>query len=259
MTRKRKNELKTKEYDLEFFRAKDRKEDARPDPRPRTNMRLWQAYSIWDEVTRIRIKHGNRIATSLNKKSNMDPQTELDFLNSVNLRGIEEYYREEMINYGMMVGPIWEWLTAIKGLKAGGEAAKLLAQVDDITRFDTVSKLWRFCGYAVVEGKAEKNKAGEISHFNRKLKAICFVIADQFIRQQTPYYADIYYAEKARQRELHPEKVTKPEGGVIYTDNHVHYRAWRKMIKEFLKDFWVAWRIADGLAVPVQMMVKQKV
>jgi hypothetical protein len=123
-----------------------------------------------------------------------------------------------------------------------------IAQVDDIARFDTIAKLWRFAGYGVIDGKAEKNQMGEKSHFNRNLKSICFCIADQFIRQQTPGYSDIYYAEKARLRIQHPEPV-KEDNKNLYTDGHIHNRAWRKMIKQFLADFWLQWRVMEGLPV----------
>jgi len=115
--------------------------------------------------------------------------------------------------------------------------------------FDTVSKLWRFAGYAVIDGQSEKNAKGEKSHFNRRLKSTCFLVADQFIRQQTPGYIEIYYAEKERQHRLHPEPVENGNGKKIYTDAHLHNRAWRKMVKIFLQHLWLTWRQSEGLPV----------
>ena len=223
--------------------------DNRPPPRPRAHPQLWQAYLLWDELMKMRQRHTLRISAAERGKSQMDAGLERTFMEQLDLDGNLLTVRKMMIAYGKTTGAIWEWTTSIKGLGAGGEAAKLLAQIDDIARFDTVSKLWRFAGYAVMEGKAEKNKPGEKSHFNRKLKAICFVIADQFIKQQTPGYVDIYYAEKARQRALYPEPIKNGAGKTIYTDAHIHNRAWRKMIKEFLRDLWLAWRKLEGLPI----------
>lgn len=229
--------------------------DKRPPPRPRKHPHLWQYYCLWDELMRMRQKHNLRISAAERGKSNLDPGIERTMMTLIHIDDSLAEIRKNMISEGEKVGPVWEWLTSIKGLGAGGDAAKLLAQIDDIGRFDTVSKLWRFAGLAVMEGKAEKNQKGEKAHFNNKLKAVCYVIADQFIKQQTPGYVDIYYSEKARQRELHPEKIEtgrKTQNGKAlyqYSDAHIHNRAWRKMIKEFLRDLWLHWRRLEGLPV----------
>ena len=233
----------------------DEQIDARPEPKPRKHPQLWQSYLLWDELMKLRQRHTLRISSAERGKSQMDAQFERDFLDHLGVDDNLELARKMMISYGKAT-KVWEWTTSIKGLGAGGEAAKLIAQVDDIARFETIAKLWRFAGYAVIDGKAEKNQAGEKSHFNRNLKSICFCIADQFIRQQTPGYVDIYYAEKARLRQLYPEAI-KQDGKNLFTDGHVHNRAWRKMIKQFLADFWLQWRIAEGLPISQPFATKK--
>jgi len=54
----------------------------------------------------------------------------------------------QMVLRGQEVGPIWDWLLAHKGI---GEslAAKTLALIGDIRKFDTVAKLWRYAGYGL--------------------------------------------------------------------------------------------------------------
>lgn len=233
--------------------------DQRPPPRPRKHPQLWQCYQMWTELMKMRQQHLLRISAIERGKSTFDKQLELDFIeyfgrskNKTVMFGLDDALdnaRKMMIDYGKATGPIWDWVTSIKGLKAGGEAAKLIAQIDDISRFDTVAKLWRFAGLAVFDGKAEKNKKGEKSHYNRNLKAICYVIGKEcFVMQQTPIYVDIYYAEKKRQRELHPE-IVKIDGVNMYTDQHIDYRGWRKMMKQFLADLWMQWRTIEGLSV----------
>jgi hypothetical protein len=239
-------------------------------PRPRKHALLWQSYSSWYEFSEMCKKHKQRLASIKKGESNMDAiyeQTMIDGL-SVAVKDADKV----MINHGKDV-PVWDWVTTIKGLKSGSLPARLLAQIDDINKFDTVSKLWRFSGYAVIDGHAERGKKGEKGHYSRKLKSTCYLIADQFIRQQTPGYSDIYYGEKARQRELHPqawcincdqaaEKYKKRHKGklvdayrcpnhekehvVRWSDGHIHNCAWRKMIKVFLKDLWIEWRAIEG-------------
>lgn len=219
--------------------------DARPDPKPRKHPQLWQSYLWWYELMEMRKRHNLRISSIERGKSNLDAQFERDTLQLVQMDPILKNVKKTMTLYGQLV-PVWGWATGIKGLGEGGLAAQLLAQIDDIHKFDTVAALWRFAGFAVMEGKAEKNQKGEKSHFNRRLKGVCFNIADQFIKQQTPGYVEIYYAEKERQRELYPGPIANGNGKKIYTDAHIHNRAWRKMIKAFLRDLWVEWqRIED--------------
>jgi len=263
--------------------------DKRPESKPRKHPQLWQSYQIWDELMKLRQRHTLRISSAERGKSGMDAQIEYDFLEDFQIDYRLEIARKMMINYGKASGPIWNWATSIKGLGAGGEAAKLIAQVDDIARFDSIAKLWRFAGYAlyeywldengkivsptqgwkwkgvgaerekyfvVVEPKPgwtkvparDRNMESFVSPYNKTLKSTCFIIADQFIRQQTPGYVDIYYAEKARQRVLYPEPV-KDNGKTMYNDGHLHNRAWRKMIKQFLADFWLQWRVGEGLPI----------
>lgn len=222
--------------------------DQRPDPKPRKNMMLWQAYLQWDELVEMRKRHNLRLSSIEAGKSNMNPGIEKRFLEHTNLDDLIDDHRKFMIECGEGVGDVWDWLTKIKGLGQGGLAAQLLAQIDDIGKFDTVSKLWRFAGLAVIDGRREMNKPGEKSHFNARLKSICWLISDQFVKQNTPLYRDIYDAEKARQRRLHPEKIVE-NGKTTYNDGHIDNMARRKAVKIFLQHLWVVWRSLEGLPV----------
>jgi hypothetical protein len=220
-------------------------EDKRPDPKPRKYPQLWQAYLWWREIMITRQRHNLRIAAVRAGKSNLDAEFEQMVVDDMGLDEALKKTKKIMINYGTTV-PVWPWVTSIRGLGSGSLPAQLLAQIDDISRYDTVSKLWRFAGWAVIDGKAEHRAKGKKSPYNGKLKGVCWNIAKQFVIQQTPYYVDIYYAEKERQRELHPE-VVKPESGrAMFTDDHIDYRGKRKMIKAFLKDLWIEWRAAEA-------------
>lgn len=279
--------------------------DNRLDPKPRKYPQLWQSYLFWEEIMLMRQRHNLRINSIERGKSNLDPNFERAMIEgsvTMEVKGKQKTYTtfpiddildsatKIMVNCGAIV-PVWPWITGIKGLGAGSQAAKVLALIDDISRYDSIAKLWRYAGYglynyyeadgkpvAPVKGKVsqgsgderriveviteqrpdwkvntvrDRGVAGYVLPFNRTLKATLYVVADGFIKQQTPHYTDVYYAEKKRQRELHPEKV-KVGNRVDFTDAHIDNRGRRKMIKEFLKDLWVQWRQAEGLTVTEQ-------
>jgi len=224
-------------------------EDKRPDPKPRKHPHLWQAYLFWDEMVEMRKRHLLRISSIEKGKSNLNADLERQMLDHIEIDAHIKFAKKQMTDYGKTVGPVWDWITSIRGLKEGGLAAQLLAQIDDISKAPTVSSLWRFCGQAVIDGKAERNKAGELSHFNRRLKSVCWLISDQFIKQQTPGYVDIYYSEKARLRELYPEKIKGDNGKWKYNDGHLHNMAKRKAVKVFLQHLWLTWRELEELPI----------
>lgn len=240
-------------------------------PKPRKYASLWQSYLWRNELIEMRKRHTLRISAIDRKKSNLDAEVERMILEIMNLDTYIKLAEKQMISYGSLV-PVWTWTNDIKGLKSGSLPAQLLAQIDDIGQSPTVAALWRFAGFAVFDGQAEEKN----SHYNRRLKSICYNIADQFIRHQTPIYADIYYEEKEYQRRKHPQALCidcnepaeqyqkkvkgklvdawrcplrKKDHKVKYSDAHLHNRAWRKMIKVFLKDLWLEWRQAEGLPI----------
>ena len=229
--------------------------------RDRKHPQLWQSYLWWDELVQLRKRHVLRVSAIERGDCNMDAQFDRDMMEHAGLDALVNYACKTMTNYGESMGPVWGWITSIRGLASGSLAAQLLAQIDDISRFDTVSKLWRFAGYAVINGAAEKNHRGEKSHYNARLKSVCYLVADQFIKQRTPIYREMYDEEKERQHRLHPVVMcrecempreqcqSKKAHHQLYNDAHLHNRAWRKTIKVFLQHLWLVWREAEGLPV----------
>lgn len=232
----------------------------KPKMRDRKHPRLYQAYQWWYELVEMRKRHILRISAIERGDSNLDLQTELDIMEVMDFDGLIAYAAKEMASFGATVGPVWEWLLDIKGIGTN-LAAKLIANIDDIGRFATVSKLWAFGGWAVRDGRREYNQKGKISGYSRTLKSICWQIGDSFIKQQTPLWVDLYYEEKERLRRLHPDtlccqcgklwdKEHKTQGHKqMYNPGHQHNMAHRKMIKIFLQHLWVVWRKSEGLPV----------
>jgi len=221
-------------------------EDKRPDPKPRKHPQLWQSYLWWNEITNMQTKHLLRISSIEAGKSNMDAQFEIDMLEAMQLKQMQKHVEKIMTYCGKEIC-CWDWLVGIHGIGAP-TAAKILAQIDDIALFDNISKLWRFAGLAVIDGKAEKNQKGEKSHFNRQLKSEIWVAAGCIIKAQKSQYLDIYYEEKSRLRSVHPESITV-DGKTKYNDAHINNMAIRKMEKLLLSHLWLIWREGEGLPV----------
>src|SRR3972149_2476017 len=241
-------------------------EDKRPEPKPRKLILLWQAYLTWWEFMELRKRHKLRALSVLRGKSKMDIGFEAEVLAVSD--EICELYRKKMIQEGRdTAGEIWDYLVKIKGLGDSGLTAQLLALIDDIGKFDTVSKLWAYSvGGVNDDGRMTRTKKGDLdeegnpkkSSVNLDLAALMYNIEDQFVRQRTFPYRDFYDQEKARLRELHPEPVAAVKGENVpkgypwpklFTDMHIERMTRRAMGKKFLRDLWIVWRKIEGLPI----------
>ena len=124
-------------------------------------------------------------------------------------------------------------------------AAKVVSLID-IQRASTVSALWRYAGYAVMDGKREKMHKGEKSHYNRRLKTACFQVAESFLKTRSPY-SSVYYEAKEYYVANRPD----------WTKNHCHLAAMGKMVKVFLQNLWYEWRKMEGLPVNQPYVIDQ--
>lgn len=131
--------------------------------------------------------------------------------------------------------PIVEYMCRVKGV--GKTLALKTVVMIDIHRADTISALWRYAGYAVINGEREKPVKGEKLHYNIRLKTTCYLIGSSFLRSGSPY-RDIY--DKARE---------EYESREDWTKLHKHNAAMRKMIKVWLSHLWLVWRKLEGLPV----------
>lgn len=237
------------------------------EPRPRKLARLHQAYTWWESLMEMRKASDLRISAVEREASNLDADFEQQMKDALHLDEGVEMARKTMIELGETAGLIWDWGIAIKGLGAGGLYAQLLARIDDIGKFDTISKLWRHAGWA----PGDHPKRGEKRHYDAKLKGIMWNVVQSFIKQQTSPYADEYYTYKERKRREHPHAICNKCGGqaekqgqkwkctecgqgaqnraLKYTDAHLHAMAIRKTAKLFLSQLWLKWRESEGLPV----------
>lgn len=161
---------------------------------------------------------------------------------------------------------IWtDYLLDIRGV--GPLMAGVILSEIDITKCNSISALWKYCGLDVLvyqndkgetleEGRCKQrhhlvprtyaNKKGEVIEtigitFNPFLKTkMVGVLGTVFIKVGGKY-REIYDGYKHR-LENHPKHANKTKG-------HRHAMAIRYMMKEFLADLWTTWRKFEGLPV----------
>ena len=179
--------------------------------------------------------------------------------------------------------PAYPWFSRVKGV--GKENIGKVVGLIDIEKDDTVSSLWKFAGFAPVDGKAEKRQRGTKLQYNSQLRSTCWRLGTSLLKARGKFY-EYYLREKeryltkyasqgirviptpagrycptclveveAKARKYCPtcgsllSKKQEPEG-VIF-EGHVHNQAVRKMIKLFLALLWDSWREAEGLPTRV--------
>lgn len=204
------------------------------------------------------------------------------------LKNIENTIKKEMKVLLKDIPIYTEFLEKIKGI---GEclAGSLYAGIYDIKRFATVSKLWKYCGQAVIDGEAPRKKKKEKIHWSPFLRMTIYKITDSFIKQnpEKSQYRRLYdefklfYQKKFPQWEIcyncgtkmvqkkvgmkcpeckktqtgvpHPTRKTKDKKPIFrYTKNHIHNMAKRKVAKIFLEHLFVKWWEIDYGVVPTE-------
>lgn len=172
-----------------------------------------------------------------------------------------EKWLEDQLAEQVKAHPAYGWFSRVKGI-GNVNIGKVIGPID-IQKANQISKLWRFAGMAVNnDGRGERLKKGEKSHFNKTLKSMCWRLGKSLIRAKGKYY-EFFLAEKKRLSEreeergkkiVPSEKLPKVKGKRTETDElvglgHIDMMAMRKMIKLFLSHLWLEWRRAEGLPV----------
>jgi 3-methyladenine DNA glycosylase/8-oxoguanine DNA glycosylase len=187
------------------------------------------------QIQKARIQFGNRLSAIERGDDKTDGQqytvimgwaSQFQELEKELDADIARIVREELI---------YEELSAIRGI-GPILSAKMIAMID-IERDPTVSALWRYAGYAVINGERERPVKGEKLHYNKRLKTTLHLVGKSFLKCGSPYRA-IYDKAKAKYTESKPD----------WTPLHIHHAAMRKMIKVFLSHLWERWRTLEGLS-----------
>jgi len=140
------------------------------------------------------------------------------------------------------------------GDELGGKLIGFIEAVEDengrtgIACFDTLSRLWAFCGWG-----PPGRKIGERLNYNPELKAHCYKIGASFMRKGNKFYEKIYLPRKDYETSKFSAVVGAKKGEVkslpegVTTSIHIHERALRVMIKVFLGCLYYRWRELLGL------------
>ena len=172
-----------------------------------------------------------------------------------------------------------DWLAKVKGI--GPRISGLIvANIVDIGRFDTVSKLWAYTGLHVIDGKSVKRakaKPGEEAvkaNWNHELKTTMWKAAGCLIKVKGPY-RELYDRYKAQitERTINEGKIIwacKEDSPSKYSIAHVpddivvediqvpttppewslgriNNMALRYIAKRLLAHIWLVWREMDNL------------
>jgi hypothetical protein len=128
-------------------------------------------------------------------------------------------------------------------------------EVCGIIRQDGKDKDYIFLTNTLIRG--DRPTPGFILPYNKKLRVVLMgILAPSFIKAKSEYALKYYYPMKARlEQETNPVNSvgTKDDGKpwCEVSKGHRDMAAKRYMIKNFLKDFYVAWRTIEGLPVRV--------
>lgn len=157
--------------------------------------------------------------------------------------------------------PIIQEMMSVKGV--GTTLAARVVSMIDISRTEHVSSLWRYAGYAVIDGKAERPKKGEKLHYNRRLKTAVYLVSLSLIRATgrgqggiSPYRK---FYEASRNYYEHNPQYALPHGELngngewvtvkAWTKDHIWKASLRRVAKLWLSHLWVVWRSMEGLSI----------
>lgn len=225
------------------------------------------------DLQRLRIQAGNR------NNEHTDPvilgQKDKEFLKRMS-EGVKELEKDTLKEIRRLLKHFPIYTKFLKDVKGVGPtlAAVMISEVD-ITKANTISALWAWCGLGVDEhGKAMRLKKGEKARYSPFLKAkMVKVLGDCLLKSQGPY-TKFYYNYKTRKENTIVEVCMNCKGKGIFRSKelkkdlkcsnckgtghdapwgcsqaHRHTAAIRAMVKALLQDFWLKWRELEGLPV----------
>ena len=176
------------------------------------------------------------------------------------------------------------FIDEVKGL-GYKQAARLLGDIGDPFwhqeqgRPRTVSELWAYCGYSVINGSAQQRKRGSKANWNPTARSRAFLISQSLLKTQVRLidktkeeddynvdnreslgvYGDLYLESRKKYQSAthqHPcagcgsKGVPAPVGSPL-RPAHQNTRAIRRVSKEVLKDLWIESRRLHGEALGI--------
>ena len=154
------------------------------------------------DIQKVRIMHSNRLALMVRDglvisegKAEQNYELALDPLLEAE-KMLQKHFAEFVRDL-----ELWQsWLSLVRGI-GPTLAAGLIAEIQDVGRFDTVSKLWAYLGLHVVQDEeqgmiAARRKRGQKANWSTWGKTTCWKISDSFVKQRGAY-RDVYDTRKA--------------------------------------------------------------
>ena len=149
-------------------------------------------------IQKIRQSTGNRV-THLSKRGKRDEVAERYH---ELMQGVEDDLVKD-IEPLIVTHPTWKWASRVKGV--GKEnLAKVVGLIERVENdsthgvecFATPSKLVRFSGVAVIDGKAERRVVGEKLHYCSELRVMLWRLGGNLLKAEGKFY-NYYLGEKA--------------------------------------------------------------
>jgi transposase IS116/IS110/IS902 family protein len=261
-------------------------------------------YQLFEEAQRSRIAHGERLrAIFQGRSSSVSESTteDADALIKAVSRGetvgaprtLERAYARAThgeteaaaaLAEAIENHPVWPWLSSVKGIGAL-LAARLLSRLD-ITRANTPSSFWAYCGLGTIPGVAYRCSkcgfevayplgyhtqeihtarsgsicAGELERVDDAAKPTRVAPRRSLLGGRAGYDAEarkscyLIGVSMLRCRSGYRSFYDEERGRLAtfrpgWASKRCHLSALRRMEKAFLRDLWIAWRKASGLSI----------
>lgn len=136
-------------------------------------------------------------------------------------------------------------------------AARIIAAVVDIRRFESEAKFKAFCGVHVLrDGTLPRQRRGQLANWHGDARQALYLLGDQFNRRPDSKWGKYLLTMKAAMRARHPVpmevEVSDGKGGTRkvkrYTDGHIHKRALWRTITRFAESLYKDWSKHDRAA-----------
>lgn len=214
------------------------------------------------DIQETRIRTENRIRSFV---QGVSPQQE-EFVKELVLKSLVTIEKRivRYLSKELQSETLWaEWLENVKGI-GPVLAAGLIGWIEDIDKFATISKLWKYSGLAVAEdGKAMRREKGKKLCWNPRMKVLSWKCGESFVKQKDSGYRDLYekfreyYDKKWKTSDdcgskgcANKGKALKKKGKKVISrecmKGHRYAAAKRKTVKVFFAHVHMRWNELKG-------------
>jgi len=198
---------------------------------------------LFYDIQKVRVGLGLKVN---NQESKLSPEHRIAFQELYNNYEAEEKKLYNMFKEHVVKHPLYViWLSKVKGIDVTLSACFLFGGID-IRRATNPSKLQRYCGLGVVDGKAERITKGESLHYNPFLKLSCWKLGKSFEKLKNNPRSGYgrLLLDALKKYEKHAcEECNNDERKTT----HINAMARRKVVSIFIHHLWEQWRRIEGL------------